>query len=138
VRVVEPIDRVDDGNCIAYDAATGNAIDANFISGLSGLLGVAIDGNNLYVAQRNSGKISQYDATTGTLIDPALFSGLNNPSGLAISGNNLYVANNGSNSVEVFSLSAQALPEPFTIISTIIGGTVALRMRKQLKDADRL
>lgn len=31
------------------------------------------------------------------------------------------------------SAEAQAVPEPFTIIGTIIGGTTALRMRKKLK-----
>jgi hypothetical protein len=35
-----------------------------------------------------------------------------------------------------FSANAQAVPEPFTIIGTVIGGTVALRMRKKLKDTD--
>jgi hypothetical protein len=31
-----------------------------------------------------------------------------------------------------FSVSPTAVPEPFTIIGTIVGGTVALRMRKKL------
>jgi hypothetical protein len=33
----------------------------------------------------------------------------------------------------ILSSNATAVPEPFTIIGTIIGGTVAIRMRKKLK-----
>jgi hypothetical protein len=33
--------------------------------------------------------------------------------------------------------SAQAVPEPFTIVGTLIGGTAALRMRKKLKDGNK-
>jgi WD40 repeat protein len=117
-----------------YNATDGTVINASFISGVAGVSGLAIDAGNLYVAAGQT--ISKYDLATGSLLDPALFSGLNQATGLAISNNNLYVANRGNNSVEVFSLSAQAVPEPFTIIGTVIGGTVALRMRKKLKDAD--
>jgi hypothetical protein len=35
------------------------------------------------------------------------------------------------------SASAAAVPEPFTIIGTLIGGTAAVRMRKKLKSADK-
>lgn len=31
--------------------------------------------------------------------------------------------------------SATAIPEPFTIIGTLVGGTAAVRMRKKLKTA---
>jgi glucose/arabinose dehydrogenase len=33
--------------------------------------------------------------------------------------------------------TAQAVPEPFTIVGTLIGGTAALRMRKKLKDGNK-
>jgi hypothetical protein len=33
--------------------------------------------------------------------------------------------------------SSTAVPEPFTIIGTLIGGTAAFRMRKKVKDTDR-
>ena len=33
--------------------------------------------------------------------------------------------------------TAQAVPEPFTIVGTLIGGTAALRMRKKLKDGSK-
>ena len=34
--------------------------------------------------------------------------------------------------------TAQAVPEPFTIVGTLIGGTAALRMRKKLKDGNKV
>jgi hypothetical protein len=34
--------------------------------------------------------------------------------------------------------AATQVPEPFTIIGTIIGGTAALRMRKQLKSSKKV
>jgi hypothetical protein len=36
-----------------------------------------------------------------------------------------------------FSSAAQSVPEPFTIIGTLVGGTAAVRMRKKLKSADK-
>ena len=34
--------------------------------------------------------------------------------------------------------NTQQVPEPFTVIGTLIGGTAAIRMRKKLKSADRV
>jgi hypothetical protein len=35
------------------------------------------------------------------------------------------------------SVSVQAVPEPFTIIGTLVGGTAAFRLRKKLKDTSK-
>ncbi|NJR32538.1 MAG: PEP-CTERM sorting domain-containing protein [Chamaesiphon sp. CSU_1_12] len=34
-------------------------------------------------------------------------------------------------------MSSTAVPEPFTVIGTLVGGTVALRIRKKLKSAGK-
>ena len=41
--------------------------------------------------------------------------------------------NTGIDNVIINSTASTAVPEPFTIIGTIIGGTAALRLKKKLK-----
>ena len=36
------------------------------------------------------------------------------------------------------SVATTAVPEPFTIVGTLIGGTAALRMRKKIKDTNKM
>jgi hypothetical protein len=45
--------------------------------------------------------------------------------------------NSGQFTVDVNSNATTAVPEPFTIIGTLVGGTAALRMRKKLKLAHK-
>ncbi len=56
---------------------------------------------------------------------------------LDTTGNTLFSAKsldaNNSNYVVTVPLPATAVPEPFTVIGTLIGGTAAFRMRKKLK-----
>src|SRR5580704_8258519 len=47
-----------------YNAATGAAINANFITGLSDPFGLALSGNDLFVANLSSGTVGEYNATT--------------------------------------------------------------------------
>lgn len=52
-----------------------------------------------------------------------------------------FADNTGALTVKVTGLqaiNATAVPEPFTIIGTLIGGTAALRLRRKMKSADRL
>jgi hypothetical protein len=47
---------------------------------------------------------------------------------------NIHTANNGGGEIRGFLVQAPtSVPEPFTIIGTLVGGTAALRMRKKLK-----
>jgi Protein of unknown function (DUF642) len=65
-----------------------------------------------------------FTATTATT--PITFTGITSTRGLYIGLDN--VAVNAAN-------SPTSVPEPFTIVGTIIGGTAALRLRKKLKSA---
>ena len=65
------------GTILTFDAATGALINGNFITyfpddtvvaGWSGLGFMALDGNNLYVEDNNTGLLSDYDATTGAFV----------------------------------------------------------------------
>jgi len=67
-----------------YDAKTGEVINANFITGLSGPEGLALSGNSLFVTNLNGGAVGNYDANTGTAINASFITGLNNPVGLAV------------------------------------------------------
>jgi hypothetical protein len=52
-----------------------------------------------------------------------------------------FADNTGALTVSVTGLQAvntTAVPEPFTVIGTLIGGTAVLRMRKKMKSADRV
>ncbi len=61
----------------------------------------------------------------GTGSDTIQFAGLNYPSAV-------YLDN-----VVVDLAASTAVPEPFTIIGTVVGGTAAIRMRKKLKSVDK-
>jgi hypothetical protein len=81
-----------------YDANTGAAINANFITGLSGPMGLALsaDGTVLFVANDSNGSVGEYNAATGAAINANFITeggGLFGPvlSGIALSGNNLFV-----------------------------------------------
>ena len=94
-----------------YNATTGAAI-AGFTSptGLSGMLSLAITGNNLYIAYDGNGvtgSVGEYNATTGAAI--AGFTsptGLSHPAGMSLSGNNLYALNEGPNNAFVGEYNA--------------------------------
>src|SRR5271166_6737806 len=75
-----------------YDATTGAAINANFITGLSQPTGLALSGNNLFVADYSNNSVGKYDATTGATINADFITGLQSPLALASSGNILFVA----------------------------------------------
>lgn len=71
-----------------YNATTGAAINANFITGNIGGEGLAFFGNNLFVP--GSDGIEEYAATTGTSIRAGF--GFASSAGMAVLGNNLYVS----------------------------------------------
>lgn len=76
--------------------------------------------------------------TSGAFTDPGTYSNysvssLNGISGFSFVGESI-VGNTSIDNVVVSTSSSQPVPEPFTIIGTLIGGTAALRMKKRLKD----
>jgi DNA-binding beta-propeller fold protein YncE len=106
------------------DTTTGVATKAfNTIASSFGwgwLAGLAFDpSGNLWVSNYSSNTIVNIDMTTGVMTDFATSGvAIDQPFGLAF-------APPASNST--------AVPEPFTIIGTLIGGTAAIRMRNKLK-----
>jgi hypothetical protein len=95
-----------------------------------------IGGSSTSADGYNYGNFSSAPAIVGLSVDPkisistgvyAYGTGLNNPnSGFLY---NMYPMVN----MRVVSSGSTSVPEPFTIIGTLVGGTAALRMRKKLK-----
>jgi hypothetical protein len=81
------------GTIGVYNATTGAAINASFVTGLSEPGALAVSGNALFVANFKTQTVGKYDATTGAAINASFLTGLNSPIALAVSGNNLLVAN---------------------------------------------
>jgi WD40 repeat protein len=104
-----------------YNATTGATINANFITGLSDALGLALsgDGTALFVTNPGNNTVGEYNATTGAAINANFITGLSNSSGLALSddplglalsgdGTALFVANTGNNTVGKYNATTGA------------------------------
>jgi hypothetical protein len=79
-----------------YNATTGAAIKANFITGLNDPTWLLLSGDSLLVANTGAGTVVGYP-TAGAVpnvipVEPPF----NNPTGLALSGNTLFVASGGA------------------------------------------
>ncbi len=68
----------------------GDFLKSTFLAGNGYPVGLAISGNDLFVADEQSGTISEYNATSGALINGSLVTGFAGVAGLAISGSNLF------------------------------------------------
>jgi hypothetical protein len=88
------------GSVGTYDAKSGAAINQSFITGTSfAPIGLALSGEDLFVANGNEGTVGQYHAKTGTVINATFVTGLTSPSpcGLGVLGNSLFVADTVGN-----------------------------------------
>ena len=104
-----------------YDASTGAVINATFITGIYTPFGLAVSGNNLFVAASNNA-VGKYDATTGAAINAGFVTGLSNPTNLAVSGNNLFVAElDGSRVGEYDAATGAAINANFITGITPVG-----------------
>jgi hypothetical protein len=78
-----------DGTVGKYDATTGGAIKAKFITGLHEPSALAVLGDTLFVAslgdgRDGSGTVGTYDAKTGDAIKAKFITGLDLPQGIAV------------------------------------------------------
>ena len=79
------VSQVFNGGVGKYNATTGAAIHANFITGLSAFpVGIALSGNNLFVTNFFSNTVGEYNATTGAVINANFITGLSDPCALAV------------------------------------------------------
>jgi sugar lactone lactonase YvrE len=109
------------------DGTTINLINPNdgsildTYTGFNAPAGLVFDANgDFYVADRDSGNVYNF-APDGSVRNT--FSGFNKPFALAFAPD---------------APTPTAVPEPFTVIGTLIGGAAAFRMRKRLKVTNKL
>jgi hypothetical protein len=131
-----------DGNNIALIPGTTTPVSINTVNNGLNNSGVNAQNPQFYIANPSGAAGTQYDGYTTVLTAKAL--GLTSGShsiklAIADSGDSVYdsavflQAGNFSG-----TSPTTAVPEPFTIVGTLIGGTAALRMRKKLKSNDKV
>ncbi|HUA65398.1 MAG TPA: hypothetical protein VME24_06095 [Alphaproteobacteria bacterium] len=96
------------GGTIGEYTTTGATVNASLISGLNQPFGIAISGNDLFVANPTLDTIGEY-TTAGATVNASLISGLDEPYSIAISGNNLFVANYDSGTIGEYTLSGAGI-----------------------------
>jgi hypothetical protein len=92
-------------------------------------------GSAIFYFQGVSSVLFQFEANTTTTSTTAnqVFSVIDGD--LSLLAGNLSGFNTRIDTTATSGITAAAVPEPFTIIGTLVGGTAALRMRKKLKAA---
>ncbi|HEV2319176.1 MAG TPA: hypothetical protein VGV18_05465, partial [Verrucomicrobiae bacterium] len=81
-------------NTIGEYTDSGSTVNASLITGLLSPYGIAISGNDLFVANYLGYTVGEY-TTSGSTINASLIGGLGSPYNVAISGNDLFVADAG-------------------------------------------
>ncbi|WP_373542113.1 choice-of-anchor L domain-containing protein [Chamaesiphon sp.] len=138
-----------DGTNIALVPGTTTPITINTINNGNGNSGVNAQNPQFYIVNPSGAAGTQYDGYTTVLTAQAL--------GLSAGSHSikLAIADVGDASLDsavfiqanTFAATNPTLPptgsptdvpEPFTIVGTLIGGTAALRMRKKLKSNDKV
>jgi PQQ-like domain len=89
-----------------YDATTGALISSDFITGLDNVCGLAVFGENIFVANEHSGTVGEYNASTGAIINASLIKVSGQVFGLTVSGNSLFVTNGNGNGNRVSKYNA--------------------------------
>jgi hypothetical protein len=147
-------------------SGTINVFDATgpttLISELSYPFGLVFDASgNLLVANTGGTTINLVNPTDGSILDT--YTGFNAPTGLVFDANrDLFVADRDSGNVYEFAPDGSvlntfagfdqpfalafapdlptptAVPEPFTVVGTLIGGAAAFRTRSRLKVTNKL
>jgi len=112
------------GTVGAYDATTGTAIKADFITDPGNSSpSLALSGNTLFVANFNGGTVGTYDATTGAAINANFITGLAGPLALALSGNTLFVTNFNGGTVGAYDATTGAAINASFITLTSANGS---------------
>lgn len=89
------------------------------IAGLVSPTGMAIDGNTLYIAEFNAGRISTIDVTDTSPTRIDFITGLNTPNFLLLHRDFLYYSDNNSNIVERIDITAATPTRELVAGSTI-------------------
>lgn len=95
-----------------YKLPSGSTTPIELASGFNEIFALAIDGNNLFIAEKEASAIRNYNLASGTLTTVA--SGLaNKPLGLTIVGANLYYTGENSNGISRIAKTGGAITMPY-------------------------
>ncbi len=99
------------GTVAKFDAATGFAIDTEFITGLTGVFALAASGNHLFVGVSvgSTGSVIEYDATTGAVLEANFITDLDHPLAIAIAGDKLLVAGDQIGHIRAYDAATGAV-----------------------------
>src|SRR5580698_4017476 len=112
------------GSTISEFTTAGGIVNSSLITVLHNPLGLAISGNDLFVANSGNSTIGEY-TLSGQTVDASLVTGLDDPQGLAILGNDLFVTEPGDQTVGEYDLSGNTINASLiTGLDTPVGITV--------------
>jgi hypothetical protein len=120
------------GNDVSFAYALASNLNFNFANGAN----LVIAAGTQFNGSRNSSSTAFSTINTsgsffrnGTDITPL--------NALSFGFTDIFGAGNGGYTIQASTGSPTAVPEPFTIVGTIVGASAALRMRKKLADATK-
>ena len=119
--------RTDQGSIYDIYDLDGKVLTSNFINTNKSTTGIAYDGKDFYVSNIYESSVGIYDGATG------IFKSTLALKPKAIGDSFLIEDLSFDYAARQDTGGGTAVPEPFTIIGTLIGGTAAFRMRKKLK-----
>ena len=138
-------------NVTKWDSA-GVAVAGFTTINLASAIGLALNGNDLFVSNLNT-TVSRYNATTGALLNASFVTGLSSAAGMEVLNNTLYVASYGVGRVGTYNATTGAainatfitglgnptdvmfvIPEPSTSLMLMLGG-LALMLRQRHRAA---
>lgn len=93
-----------------------------FINGLSSAKGIAIDGNNLYIAESTANRISVVDLTAVVPEAIAVVGGLNHPVEIVVHNDNLYMRQSNPDKIFKINLTGPPIVTDFIPPTNFISG----------------
>lgn len=88
----------------------------NVVTGLDKPEALVLDGNDLYIAEYGSHKISKIDIAATSPTPTDVVTGLNRPRGIVLNGNDLYIAEFSGNKISKIDITATT-PTPTDVVT---------------------
>jgi hypothetical protein len=130
--------REDGGGIYDVYDLNGNVLQANFLTNTSAKnntgvysTGIAYDGKDFYVSNIKESSVGIYDGTTGLFKSTLALTP-------KVSGNTFLIEDLSFDYAARQDTGGTQVPEPFTIVGTLLGCAAAFRMKKRLKVTNKL
>lgn len=107
---------------------TSNSQTVDVISGLGEPYDVLLNGNDLYVAEFTSNRVSKIDISSGTPTRVDVVTGISGADGVFLNGNDLYVSSYNSNFIIKVDITLP-FPAPIDTVVSFINGPAGMVLR---------